>query len=342
MKIARAFRDGMRRVNGATAILAGVYLVTVLLSLPLAAALRGMLEDHLGHSLAAEPAAHSVNYGWWQEFSSQAVGLGATFVPSIVGFGATLRNLSDLMDNRSLPTVVAGAAGAYLVVWTFFVGGILDRYARQRPTRTAAFFSACGVFFFRFLRLGVIAWLVYFVLFGYVHGWLFDGLYRSVTRDFTVERNAFAVRAALYAVFGLLLVLVNLVFDYAKVRAIVEDRRSMVGALRAALRFIARHPGATLGLYATTGILFLIVVALYALVAPGVWSTGWSLWRGFLIGQAYVVARLWVKLLFYASETSLFQAELAHAGYTAAPVPAWPESPAAEAIANAGPMGRTF
>ena len=93
-----------------------------------------------------------------------------------------------------------------------------------------------------------------------------------------------------------------------------------------------RHLSATVGLYLATGVIFLIVVAAYAVLAPGVWTPGWSMWRGFFIGQIYVAARLAVKLLFCASETSLFQAELAHAGYTAAPAPVWPESPAAEAI----------
>ena len=50
------------------------------------------------------------------------------------------------------------------------------------------------------------------------------------------------------------------------------------------------------------------------------------------IGQAYVLARLWVKLLFYGSEVAFFQASLAHAGYTASPSRAWPDSPAADAI----------
>jgi hypothetical protein len=335
MTIARALRDGMRRVDGAPAILLGMYLLTLLLSLPLAAALQGMLAGHLGHSLAAEAAAAGVNFGWWQEFSAQAVGLGTTFGPAIIGFGATLKNVSDLLDNRPIATVIAGAAGAYLVAWAFFIGGILDRYARRRPTRTAGFFSACGVFFFRFVRLGVLAWLAYLALFTYVHAWLFDDLYPYLTRDFTVERSAFVLRCALYGVFGALLLLVNLVFDYAKVRAVVEDRRSMIGALRAGARFVARHAGATVGLYAATAVVFLIVIAAYALLAPGVWGAGWSLWRGLLIGQAYVLARLWVKLLFYGAETSLFQSKLAHAGYTAAPQPVWPESPAAETIANA-------
>jgi hypothetical protein len=38
-----------------------------------------------------------------------------------------------------------------------------------------------------------------------------------------------------------------------------------------------------------------------------------------------------------ASGVSLFQARLAHAGYTAVPQATWPDSPAAEAIASAPP-----
>ena len=33
--------------------------------------------------------------------------------------------------------------------------------------------------FWRLLRLGAIAWLVYAFLFGYVHSWIFDGAYRA-------------------------------------------------------------------------------------------------------------------------------------------------------------------
>ena len=47
-----------------------------------------------------------------------------------------------------------------------------------------------------------------------------------------------------------------------------------------------------------------------------------------------MLVRLWIKLVFWASETALFQARLAHAGYVAAPQPTWPDSPAAEAIAQ--------
>ena len=79
-----AFREGIRRVNAAPHLLVGMFLVTLTLALPLSLALRGMIEAHLGPSLAAETAASGVNYDWWQEFSAQGVGLANTFVPSII------------------------------------------------------------------------------------------------------------------------------------------------------------------------------------------------------------------------------------------------------------------
>ena len=119
---------------------------------------------------------------------------------------------------------IAGALGAYLLLWTFLVGGILDRFARQRPTRAHGFFAASGAFFWRFLRLALASGLVYWFLFSYVHEWLLDDLYTRATRDLDVERTALLWRFALYVVFGALLVGTNLLFDYAKIRAVVEDR----------------------------------------------------------------------------------------------------------------------
>ena len=111
----------------------------------------------------------------------------------------------------------------------FLSGGVLDRYARQRPTRAHGFFAAAGVFFLRFLRLGVVAAVVYWFLFAYVHEQLFDEWYVRATRDLDVERTAFSGVPAMYAVFGALLVAANVLFDYAKVRLVVEDRRSAPG-----------------------------------------------------------------------------------------------------------------
>src|SRR5262249_34644422 len=261
-----ALLAGLRRVARAPAILVSVWALTLLVSLPMAVVLRGMLAQHLGSSLAAGTAASGINYDWMQEFSEQATGIGVTFGPTVIGFAAVLDNLSAFMDATSRPAVIAGAAAVYALGWIFLAGGIIDRYARDHATRAHGFFAASGVFFFRFLRLAAAQAVVYAFLFGPMHRWLFDRAYERMTRDLAVERTAFFVRLALYAVFGLLVAGCMMIFDYAKVRAVVEDRRSMLGAMRAALGFIRRNAEAAVALFVLDFLLFAIVVGLYALV----------------------------------------------------------------------------
>jgi hypothetical protein len=309
-----------------------VWAITLLVSLPLQLSLRATIAAHLGDSLAADTAASGINFDWMQEFGDQATGLGTTFTPTIIGFGAIADNLSGFLDNVRRPATIVMAAAVYLLLWTFLSGGIIDRFARDRATGSHGFFSASGGYFFRFLRLSVVMWCAYALLFGMLHPYLFDRLGRRLLANATDERVAFFVRLALYAVFGLSLALCNMVFDYTKVRTVVEDRRSVIGAIVASLRFIARNRVAAVTLYALDTGLFVATLILYAIVAPGVGGAGWSVWMGLAIGQLYVVARLWVKLVFWASETALFQERLAHARYAAAPAPVWPDSPVIERI----------
>ena len=317
----------MRR---ATWVVVGLWLSTLLVALPPALVLHGMIADHLGASLMADAAARGVNFDWWNEFLVQAAGVGQTFVPAIIGFAAVLDNTSRIADQRVLTPVLAGIVGVQILLSVFLAGGVLDRLARDRALGAHAFFSACGVWFFRFLRLGLVAAAAYWVLFAHLHPWLFDTLYTTWTRDTSVERTAFVVRLGLYAVFTAVLCGVNLLFDYAKIRAVVEDRRSMIGALRAGARFVVRHPAKTLALYLLNALVYLLAVGFYYLAAPGA-SAGIM---AFAVGQLYIVLRVIVRLQFAASQTALFQGKLAHAGYVARPVPTWPDSPAAEAVAR--------
>ncbi len=327
MSITAAFVDGLRRVRRAPWLVAGLWISTVLLALPLAATLHGLIGDHLGASMAAESAARGVNFDWWNEFLAQTAGVGQSFVPAVLGFAAVLNNLSGVADARALPVVIASAVIAQIVVSMFLVGGVLDRLARDRALGAGGFFAACGVYFVRFLRLGVIAAGVYWLLFVSLHAWLFDAVYPRLIANVTVERTAFVYRVGLYVVFAVPVLFANVVFDYAKVRAVVEDRRSMIGALVAGARFVMRHP-ATLGLYTLNALLFLLVIGCYFLVVPG----GSTNLMAFGVGQVYIVLRVAVRLQFAASQTALFQGRLAHAGYVARPVAKWPDSPAAEAL----------
>lgn len=324
-----ALIDGLNRVKRAPWLVIGVWLSTLLLALPLTLLLQEQIAGHLGSSMAAQAAADGVNYDWWNEFLAQTSGVGASFVPAILGFAAVMKNLSTVADASGMPpTVIAVTVVIYMLVSLFLAGGVIDRLARDHDIGAGAFFSACGVYFMRFIRLGLVTAVVYWALFGPYHAWLFGRVYPALTENITVERTAFFIHLALYAAFALPLFAFNILFDYAKIRAVVEDRRSMISAIAASWRFIRRNPIAVWAVYKTNAFVFLLVIGLYYVIAPGA-SADVS---AFAIGQLYIVLRVIVRLQFAASQTALFQGRLAHAGYVARPVPTWPDSPAAEAI----------
>src|SRR5262245_26906524 len=145
-----AFLEGWRRVLRAPVIAASMLAATFLLALPLGIVIERSLETHLGRSVEADTAAESWNAGWAAEYGAQARGLGRTFSYEMLGFGGTLANVSDLLDQNGLNPILAIAVATSIGLWVFLSGGLLDRFARGRPVRTAQFFSACGVYTLRF------------------------------------------------------------------------------------------------------------------------------------------------------------------------------------------------
>ena len=217
-------------------------------------------------------------------------------MPAILGFSAVMKNLSTVADTSAVPTVIVSAVAVNMAVSLFLLGGVLDRLARDRTLGAGAFFSACGTYFVRFLRLSIITGFVYWLLFVPFHGWMFDELYPALAENITVERTAFLIRVGLYVAFALPVFAFNILFDYAKIRAVVEDRRSMLGAIGASWRFIKRQPVAVLALYKINALLFLGVIGFYYLAAPG----GSANLSAFAIGQLYIVLRVIVRLQFAA------------------------------------------
>ena len=330
----RLWLDGLQRVARAPLLCLGVYALTCLTTLPMAFVLHNTITTHLGTSLVANSVSQEFNTGWWEEFRfATEGGIVATFGPEVIGFAAPLSNFSRFADADFPHGAIASAIVLYLTAWAFFLGGILDRLARQRQITSAGFIAACGVYFWRFARLGLLIIATYWVLFTIIHPWLFQDLYSALTHDSTVERDAAIVQFSLYLIFGILLVAVTLVFDYAKVRVVVEDRRSMLSAVFASTRFVKRRLIATVHLYLLNALGFLMIIFLYSLVAPGANTSGFTVWLGFAISQVYIAARLFAKLTLYASQTSYFQSELAHATYVAGPQRQWLPSPMVEALA---------
>jgi len=334
-----SFRDGGGRVARAPAIVLGVWILNLLAAIPLTLLLHDAIASHLGASVRAEQVARGFDLDWWEEFEMRADALGRSFGPSVIGFAAPLSNFSALADAELPRGPIVIAVAGWLLLWTFLSGGILDRYARNRATRGVGFFGACGDWFGRMLRLDVFAGIAYLFLFAWIHPLLFDRLYGWLTHGLPVERTAFLYRLALYVLFGLLVMVVHIFVDVTRMRAVVEDRRSIIGAALAAWRFIRQRPLQVIGVYACVGAALVVWLAIYAIIAPGANVQGGWIWLALFAGQIYIIGRLWLKLQTQASLVALYQSDFGHRFIAPQPttsMPVWPDAPAAEIEPQAG------
>ena len=317
-----------------------VWAVTALVALRPAAALYRAIVGDLGSSMAASSAATGVNWTWWQEFTARQPAFAETFQPYIIGFASVLANVSAFVSGGSPGPLFASTGAAYVLIWMFLLGGILDRYARRPPAGRARVLrgerrvllplSAPGGARRRSRGRSSSACFTVGCSTGST-GW--------VTREVTVERTAFALHAALTVLFVLVVAAVMMVFDYAKVRAVVEDRRSMIGALLAGARFVRRHPAAAGGVFLLNVLLFAAAVGAYALLARGArGGDGFTVLIGLIVAQAYIAgAAVREAVLLRVSRRPLPGSPRARRVHRDAPA-VWPDSPAIETITE-GPAG---
>ncbi len=299
---------GLWRAVASPGMVLWLWMANVAVTLPAAVIMSESLESSIGSSLVHEELAAGFDMDWYGEFRHGADGLEATFTPTVVDAGAFYNNIEDWLFGGLFglfPGVVALGA-LYALLWALFVGGILDRFSNPGLFRLSSFFSAGGRFFFRFLRLAVIAGVFYYLVYQ-LAGWLFERIW-FWTRDVTVERTILIYVLLGTAVVVFLLTLINAAFDYAKIATFVEDRRSMLLSALRGIRFVLSNPAKTLGFYYALGLVGVLLLGLYGFVAPGAaQSTVTGVVLAFLIGQAYLVAKLMLRLAFYGGELAIYE-----------------------------------
>src|SRR5579872_893266 len=95
-----AWREGIRRVNRAPAILVGVWMSTTIVALPVT--LGTAVEQPGGQSsVAVSPPIAATD--WMEELTAQATGVGVRFRPTTIEFDAIRRTLIGSLANLHRP-----------------------------------------------------------------------------------------------------------------------------------------------------------------------------------------------------------------------------------------------
>ncbi|MDQ3170137.1 MAG: hypothetical protein M3Q55_08380 [Acidobacteriota bacterium] len=257
-------------------------------------------------------AALSPALSWRDRLAAVDFGLGG------FPFNISPRDYYDLLSPAQYATL-----GAFFVLWVFLSGGIIDRLARDARSSGTRFFGACGACFGPLLRLAALNLAMHWIVLTHVAPALAEiGAGAGET-----------THLALYGLLALLLFAISLIFDYARVRLVIEDRRSAVGALAASVRMLRANGGRMLGVQGAFWLLLVAWIAARGAASASTPAADSTIWATFLIVIAFASGELLLKLSLTAAQASLYQDALASAGWVARVDPAWPDEPSADPAA---------
>ncbi len=278
MTITGSLRRGARGAASSKGVLLVYYACNLVAAAIVIAPVALILTTLLGHSLESGRLFTNFDPEWLIE-----TGLQFNFTPA-----------------AGLLPIALSVAFLYLLANTFLAGGAIALLHR----RGESFFASCARYFPRFFRIFLISILFYGVAFAIVRG-LMTAESRWSEQSMR-EAPEDMMQWGIHALMLLLFFGVNMIFDYAKIVCVVEDRKALKSTWRA-LGFAVRNFRSAYGLFLFTAACGLAFLAAYH---------GLSGWIGqdsrvaviavFLIRQLYVLARFWIRLWTWGSELALY------------------------------------
>ncbi|RKY86287.1 hypothetical protein DRQ09_06290 [candidate division KSB1 bacterium] len=311
MGVFKAFAKGINSSIRVKKIILFVFIVNLIFGLVLALPLYNTLQNSFGNSLVRNNMMKGFDYQWWSEFQFNNKGFVTSFNPSIIGIGAILNNIQGLFYGyffRPTFSPIIVLAIIFMIINSFFAGGLLEIYnSEENKYSMRQFFSGCGTYFFRFLRLMIISLILYAVFFIWVRG-LLDSLHSTITQNAKTERFVVILRFIEDILMIFFICFINMIFDYAKIRTVVEKGKWMVIETVKSICFIFSHFFKVLGLYYLIVIMGVIFGVLYWVAHTQiVQNTLWMVLIMIVIQQIYIGIKIWIRFTFFGSEMAFFK-----------------------------------
>jgi len=189
----------------------------------------------------------------------------------------------------------------YIVLNTFFAGGILTLFHRQEKFTLGDFFSGCVEFFSRFLRLFLFS-LILFLL-SIIIFFLLGALSGLITDNAATEFWPFLLFFLREFLLVLLLLFFNIILDYARIMTVVNDFHGMYQALKQAFMFVLMSMRRTMALYLLYLLTTVSLILMYLVVEHVLSVSSWiTVLLFFIWSQLFMIARMWSRLSLFAGQ----------------------------------------
>jgi hypothetical protein len=310
MKIFWNFGRGFMATGRIPKMVLFLFTVNLFFSLLLAIPMYNSLKDSFGRSEVGSRMTQDFDYIWWQEFRDEARGLETTFSPSIIGKGAILTNLDNLIQMRlfSSPPILLVFGLFYIILHTFLAGGILSIFSQDAPRFTMKqFIQGAGSHFLRFLGLMLFSWVFIIAIGGLLRD-VFISILSGISSNSFSEVTPFLIRLGFSALIFIFLLFIQMVFDYARIKVVLEESRNILKSTLEALAFIFKYPFSTFGLFYLILLFQVAVTVIYILLQEIIPQSNlpWVL-AAFIIQQLFIFSVIWIRCLLYSSQMQLYR-----------------------------------
>lgn len=274
---------GIQRAWRNKSVILSLWLINLTVALFLVVPIYAMIYDHTATSASSAELISGFTATWWTDFSFAQ--------------GAALAAWEGGLW-------IAGAL--YLMLHVFLAGGVIAfLYGDQRFPFWARFGSSCGAYFGRFFRLLLLSLIFYGVVF-WIDGLLFEMVER-LSDNGGLQPQAWWGHLIRSIITVVLFFAVSMVFDYAKVRTVVRDSRSMIIETARSLGFVLRNAPRAASLYLLFALVGALLLVSYWGASQAIEGAGAGLLALFVAQQIYVAARIWLRLANWGGAMALFR-----------------------------------
>ncbi len=266
-------------------------------------------QESLGPGLLRSEMVDAIDYDWHELMQDRGDRLLRSFTPAVTGVGPFAQNLDALVTGKLLefPPAIVAVGLLYILLNTFVSAAAIGSFALDpRGTSFKEFLRTGGEFFGRFFRLALLA-LAAFAAFRSMVFEPVRELIESATADLTVDRTVFFWTFSAFVAGLVLLAVINMVFDYAKIVTAAEDRTSVFLASLSAATFCVTNALPAFGLHALIGFAGVLWMALLVTAEQWIPQTGWwGIAAAIAVQQIHLIGRLAVRFLFYTVQMEFF------------------------------------
>ncbi|MGE5399863.1 MAG: hypothetical protein ACM3S2_05645 [Ignavibacteriales bacterium] len=242
-----------------------------------------MLSNNLMHSVLSDSLSSGFDYIWYLQF----------------------RRLYQT-NIGEMPYIIYGTAGVYVLIQTFFLGGLVSIFHNTKKNHYVDFFFGGVKYWYRFTKVLLISLVFYALAFK-----INDLSGQFLTYAFANQEKIifeFILRASRYVLLIFLLGLVTIVGDYLKVSLGVKDSSHVFGEIYPVLNFLRENFSRIVILFFFTALLGAIGAIIYNLLNDLLPKSHYVyLLLTFILQQFLIIFRLSIKMLFTATEVIIYK-----------------------------------